>query len=101
MRMAGRWHGCFDTFNGVVLMALVTLPLAALMVWALAHRRPWRMSLAEVGMVHETVPFILLTMMPGGHSGADTPVGESLVPLRDLVAMGPGEIGGTCWSSRR
>lgn len=52
-------------------------------------------------MVHGTVPFILLTMMPGGHSGADTPVGESLVPLRDLVAMGPGEIGGTCWSSRR
>ncbi|MGW7331739.1 VanZ family protein, partial [Streptomyces sp. NPDC054840] len=24
MCMAGRWHGCFDTFNGVVLMTLVT-----------------------------------------------------------------------------
>ena len=34
--MAGRWHGCFDTFNGVVLITLVTLPLAALVVWALA-----------------------------------------------------------------
>lgn len=32
--MAGRWHGCFDTFNGVVLMTLVALPLAALVVWA-------------------------------------------------------------------
>ncbi|MFJ6718504.1 hypothetical protein [Streptomyces sp. NPDC091259] len=29
MCMAGRWHGCLDTFNGVVLMTLVTLPLAA------------------------------------------------------------------------
>ena len=55
--MAGRWHGCFDTFNGVLLMMLVALPLAALVVWALARRRPaaggtspWRMSLAEVGM---------------------------------------------------
>ena len=27
--MTGRWHGCFDTFNGVVLMTVVTLPLAA------------------------------------------------------------------------
>lgn len=37
--MAGRWHGCFDTFNGVLLMTLVGLPLAALAVWALARRR--------------------------------------------------------------
>ncbi|WP_432901478.1 VanZ family protein [Micromonospora matsumotoense] len=28
--LAGRWHGCYDTFNGVVLMMLVGLPLAAL-----------------------------------------------------------------------
>src|SRR4029450_2055169 len=70
--MAGRWHGCFDTFNGVVLMTLVALPLAALVVWALASfrraagvRSAWRMSLAEVGMVHGTVPFLWLTMMPG------------------------------------
>ncbi|MCW3819782.1 VanZ family protein, partial [Micromonospora sp. DR5-3] len=32
--LAGRWHGCFDTFNGVLLMMLVALPLAALLVWA-------------------------------------------------------------------
>ncbi|MER5472197.1 VanZ family protein [Streptomyces sp. NPDC002935] len=94
MCMAGRWHGCFDTFNGVVLMTLVTLPLAALVVWVLARRRraagvtsPWRMSLAEVGMVHGTVPFLWLTMMPGGGAGT-APERVSLVPLRDLVTMG-------------
>ncbi|GAX55267.1 VanZ family protein [Streptomyces olivochromogenes] len=95
--MAGRWHGCFDTFNGVVLMTLVALPLAALVVWALASRRraagvtsawAWRKSLAEVGMVHGTVPFLWLTMMPGGGAGT-VPARVSLVPLRDLVTMGP------------
>ena len=70
--LAGRWHGCFDTFNGVVLITLVTLPLAALVVWALARRRlaagvtsAWQMSLAEVGMVHGTVPFVWMVLMPG------------------------------------
>ncbi|WP_406367977.1 VanZ family protein [Streptomyces sp. NBC_01546] len=95
MCMAGRWHGCFDTFNGVVLMTLVALPLALLVVWALARRRraagvtsAWRMSLAEVGMVHGTAPFIWMTMMPGGGAGT-VPARVSLVPLRDLVTMGP------------
>jgi hypothetical protein len=94
MCMAGRWHGCFDTFNGVVLMTLVALPLAALVVWILARRRraagvtsPWRRSLAEMGMVHGTVPFLWLTMMPGGGAGT-VPARVSLVPLRDLVTMG-------------
>ncbi|GAA2422333.1 VanZ family protein [Streptomyces coeruleofuscus] len=98
--MAGRWHGCFDTFNGVVLMTLVALPLAALVVWALARRRraagvtsAWRMSVAEVGMVHGTVPFLWLTMMPGGGAGT-VPARVSLVPLRDLMTMGPVGIGG-------
>ncbi|MGW3247741.1 VanZ family protein [Streptomyces sp. NPDC001070] len=97
MCMAGRWHGCFDTFNGVVLMTLVALPLAALVVWALARRRraagvtsawAWRKSLAEVGMVHGTLPFLWMTMMPGGGAGT-VPARVSLVPLRDLVTMGP------------
>ncbi|UQW99662.1 VanZ family protein [Streptomyces sp. RerS4] len=98
--MAGRWHGCFDTFNGVVLMTLVALPVAGLVVWALARRRraagvasAWPMSLAEVGMVHGTVPFLWLTMMPGGAPGV-APARVSLVPLRDLVTMGPLGIGG-------
>lgn len=95
MCVAGRWHGCFDTFNGVVLMTLVALPLAVLVTWALALRRravgvasAWRMSLAEVGMIHGTVPFLWLTMMPGGGAGV-VPARVSLVPLRDLVTMGP------------
>jgi hypothetical protein len=93
--MAGRWHGCFDTFNGVVLMTVVALPSAALVVWALARRRrdagvtsAWRMSLAEVGMVHGTVPFLWMTMMPGAGAGT-VPARVSLVPLRDLITMGP------------
>ncbi|WP_406394940.1 VanZ family protein [Streptomyces sp. NBC_00887] len=93
--MAGRWHGCWDTFNGVVLMTLVALPLSVLVVWVLARlRRPvgvpsaWRKSVAEVGMVHGTVPFLWLTMMPGGGAGI-VPARVSLVPLRDLVTMGP------------
>ncbi|MFE2915873.1 VanZ family protein [Kitasatospora indigofera] len=98
--LAGRWHGCYDTFNGVVLMTLVALPLALLVVWALAHRRrragvtpAWRLSLAEVGLVHGTVPFLWLTMMPGAAPGT-APARVSLVPLRDLVTMGPLGIAG-------
>ncbi|MFI0960503.1 VanZ family protein [Streptomyces sp. NPDC021080] len=100
MCMAGRWHGCYDTFNGVVLMTLVALPLAVLVAWALASRRhaagatstwAWRASLAEVGMVHGTVPFLWLTMMPGLAPGV-APRRVSLVPLRDLVTMGAGGI---------
>ncbi|WP_030691484.1 VanZ family protein [Streptomyces globisporus] len=93
--LAGQWHGCLDTFNGVVLVTLAALPLAALVAWALARRRraagvasAWRMSLAEVGMVHGTVPFLWMTMMPGGGAGI-VPGRLSLVPLRDLVTMGP------------
>ncbi|MER7948708.1 VanZ family protein [Streptomyces sp. NPDC096079] len=92
---AGRWHGCLDTFNGVVLMTLVTLPAAVLVAWALARRRraggvpsAWRTSLAEVGTVHGTVPFLWLTMMPGAGAGT-VPGRVNLVPLRDLVTMGP------------
>jgi glycopeptide antibiotics resistance protein len=83
-----------DTFNGVVLMTLFALPLAALVVWALARRRlaagspsPWRMSVAEVGMVHGTVPFVWLVLMPGSGAGI-VPGRVSLVPLQDLFTMG-------------
>lgn len=93
--MAGRWHGCFDTENGVLFMMLVGLPLAGLVVWVLARRRraagvtsAWRMSLAEVGMVYGTVPFVWMTTMPGSGAGI-VPGRVSLVPLRDLLTMGP------------
>ncbi|MEU1466743.1 VanZ family protein [Streptomyces sp. NPDC005761] len=92
---AGRWHGCYDTFNGIVLMTLVALPLSFLVVWVLARSRrtadgtsPWRMSLAEVAMVHGTTPFLWMTLMPGAAPGV-APARVSLVPLRDLVTMGP------------
>jgi hypothetical protein len=98
--MAGRWHGCLDTDNGVLLMMLVGLPLAGLVVWVLARRRraagvtsAWRMSLAEVGMVYGTVPFVWLTTMPGSGAGI-VPGRVSLVPLRDLLTMGPLGIAG-------
>jgi hypothetical protein len=98
--LAGRWHGCYDTENGVVLMMLVGLPLAGLVVWAVARRRrvagvasAWRMSLAEVGMVYGTVPFVWMTMMPGAGAGT-VPGRVSLVPLRDLITMGPIGIAG-------
>lgn len=98
--LAGRWHGCYDTYNGVVLMTLLGLPLAALVVCALAYRRrgggltsAWRRSLAEVGMVYGTVPFVWMTMMPGPGAGI-VPGRVSLVPLRDLVTMGPPGVGG-------
>ncbi|MFC7527363.1 VanZ family protein [Actinoplanes sp. GCM10030250] len=105
--MAGRWHGCYDTENGVLLMMLVGLPLAALTACALTHFRraaatparyqpassAWRMSLAEVGMVYGTVPMVWLTLMPG--PGAGFVRGRlSLIPLQDLVTMGPIGIGG-------
>jgi hypothetical protein len=98
--MAGRWRGCFDTENGVLLMMLVGLPLAVLVAWVLAHLRravegtsAWRISLAEVGLVYGTVPFLWMTLMPGPGAGI-VPGRVSLVPLRDLATMGPLGIGG-------
>ncbi|WP_307831337.1 VanZ family protein [Nucisporomicrobium flavum] len=100
--LAGRWHGCYDTENGVLLMMLLGLPVAGLVVWALATARrrraggagtAWRLSLAEVGMVYGTVPFVWITMMPGPGAGV-VPGRVSLVPLRDLATMGPLGIAG-------
>ncbi|MFD4376726.1 VanZ family protein [Streptomyces sp. NPDC058486] len=100
MCLSGRWGGCFGTFNGVVLMTVVTLPLAGVVAWGLARWRRragvasgGRISVAEVGMVHGTLPFLWMTMMPGGGAGV-VPPRLSLVPLRDLVTMGPLGIGG-------
>jgi hypothetical protein len=36
---AGRWHGCYDTFNGPLLMMLVGLPVPLSVAWALARLR--------------------------------------------------------------
>jgi VanZ like protein len=98
--LAGHWHGCYDTENGLLLMTLVGLPLAALAAGILAGLRravgvapAWRLSVAEVGMVYGTVPFLWMTLMPGPGAGV-VPGRLSLIPLRDLVTMGPIGIGG-------
>jgi len=89
------WHGWVGTFNGVALITVAALPLAALAVWALARRRSvtgttpawaWRMSLAEVGIVYGTVPWVWMIMLPGDRAGA-VPGRVSLVPLRDLLTV--------------
>ncbi|MEU8157414.1 VanZ family protein [Micromonospora sp. NPDC048986] len=91
--MVKGWHGWLGTFNGVVLITVVVLPLAALAVWALAHRRraagatsAWRTSLADVGIVYGTVPWVWMIMLPGDKAGAVS--GRvTLVPLRDLLTI--------------
>ncbi|GAA1187416.1 hypothetical protein GCM10009608_23940 [Pseudonocardia alaniniphila] len=90
--MAGGWH-FFGTFTGVAFMTVVALPLAVLAVWALARRRSatgttsaWRWSLAEVGIVYGTVPWVSMIMLPGSRAGA-APGRVSLVPLQDLLTI--------------
>ncbi|MBU8861425.1 MULTISPECIES: VanZ family protein [unclassified Micromonospora] len=89
--MTEGWHGWFGTINGVVLLTVAALPVAALAVGVLA-RRPggagpaWRRSLAEVGIVYGTVPWVWMIMLPGERAGA-VPGRVSLVPLRDLLTV--------------
>jgi hypothetical protein len=94
-------HGWFGTYSGIVFVTMAALPLAALTVWALARRRrligctrasAWRTSLAEVGMVYGTVPWVSLSM-PGSRAGPD-PSQLSLVPLRDLLTMPVYQVAG-------
>ena len=94
------WHGWVGTFTGVALITVAVLPLAALAVWALARRRSvtgttsaWRMSLAEVGIVYGTVPWVWITMLPGSRAGA-VPGRVSLIPLQDLLTMSTGQVVG-------
>jgi hypothetical protein len=94
------WLDWFGTFTGIVVLTVALLPVSALVVWALARRRtsagtahPWRTSLAEVGIVHGTVPWVWMTMLPGSGAGV-VPGRVSLVPLRDLFAMSPGQVVG-------
>ncbi|MET7371887.1 VanZ family protein [Micromonospora arida] len=91
--MVRGWHGWFGTFNGVVLITVIVLPLAALAVWALAHRRraagttsAWRTSLADVGIVYGTAPWVWMIMLPGDQAGV-VPGRVTVVPLRDLLTI--------------
>lgn len=97
--MLNNWSDWVTTFTGVVASSVLALPVAvlAVVVLALSHRRrgrptPWRMALAEVGIVYGTVPWVWLILLRG--SGGSV----NLVPLRDLrdiVAAGePSQIVG-------
>jgi hypothetical protein len=102
--MVTDWAHMFDTFNGVATLAIYALPVAALLVWALARHRvsagmqrswAWRKSLAEVGMVYGTVPWVWMTMLPGSGAGV-VPGRVSLVPFRDLLdVLGSGPLSAT------
>jgi hypothetical protein len=83
-------HGLLGTFTGVVLVTVAGLPVAALVAWMLARHRgatdAWRRSLAEVGIVYGTVPWVWMILLPGSEAGGDH--GRvSLIPLRDLIAV--------------
>ncbi|WP_433384842.1 VanZ family protein [Actinoplanes sp. CA-142083] len=97
------WHGWFGTVNGVVVLTVAALPLAALAVWTLARvrsvrgrdapggngpagdgRSAWRRSLAEVGIVYGTLPWVWMILLPNRGAGQQR---VNLVPLRDLVTV--------------
>jgi len=89
--MAGGWHRWVGTFTGVVAITVATLPLAALAAWGLARRRgatgaAWRMSLAEVGIVYGTVPWVWMILLPNRGTGDDH-ARVSLIPLHDLLTV--------------
>jgi hypothetical protein len=90
------WYVWFETVNGVALVTVAALPVAALAVWVLARRRTaagmpsaWRMSLAEVGIVYGTIPWVWMIMEAGGEVSA-----VSLVPFHDLRTMSTVQIVG-------
>ncbi|WP_346127695.1 VanZ family protein [Lentzea roselyniae] len=98
--MLNSWHAWFGTFTGVAALTLLSLPVAAVTAAVLGWRRkaagtasPWRLSFADVGMVHGTVPWVWMVLLPGEHPGVERgPL--NLVPLRDLLEMDTGQVVG-------
>lgn len=80
--MVNAWLDWFETFSGVVIVAVAALPLAVLAVWVRARRRPLRQAMAEVGIVYGTAPWVGMIMQPGNDAG-----GVSPIPLRDLATV--------------
>jgi VanZ like family len=98
--MLNGWHRWVGTFTGVAFLTVALLPLAALVVCALARRRtatgtprPWRTSLAEVGIVYGTIPWVWMILLPGSRAG-EVPGRVSLMPLRDLLTMSTPQVAG-------
>jgi hypothetical protein len=94
------WQEWVFTETGVVYLTVLLVPVSVLLVWALAHRRraagaprswAWRRSWAEVGLVHGTVPWVWMTLMPGSRAG-EVPSRVILVPLSDLLTMDAGQV---------
>jgi hypothetical protein len=89
--VARTWH----TWGAVVIASLVALPFAVLLAAAAARvrigrgepaGRAWRHSLAEVGAVAGTVPWIWMILTP-----RTAPRSLNLVPLRELAGQLAGD----------
>lgn len=87
----------FATVGGVVITAIVALPLLPLAAGVLARirralgmspRHAWRSSALDVGLLYGVGVPIWLTMLPGGNREI------SLVPFRDMATLPPYEIVG-------
>ena len=94
------WYAWFGTFTGVVALTVLAVPVSALTAVALGWRRkiagvasPWRISVADVGMVHGTVPSVWMILLPGERPGVVRGY-LNLVPLRDLLEMDTGQVVG-------
>lgn len=90
------------TFTDIAVLAVLAVPLAGLVVVALAQwrlaagsppMRAWRRAAAEVGIVHGTMPFVWMTLLPGSAAG-EVAGRVSLVPLQDLVTMSQVQVVG-------
>jgi hypothetical protein len=98
--MLNTWQEWVGTFTGVVALTVVSLPLVVVTTGVLGWRRriagapaPWRMSLAEVGTIYGTVPWVWMILLPGEHPG-EVRGPLTLVPLHDLLEMDTGQIVG-------
>ncbi|MCK2244495.1 MULTISPECIES: VanZ family protein [unclassified Crossiella] len=98
--MLDKWQDWVGTETGLVAGTVLALPVAGAVVCGLAVLRraagtptgwAWRRSVAEVGLVYGTLPFVWLTLMPGSRAGL-VPGRTSLVPLQDLLEMDTGQI---------
>jgi hypothetical protein len=82
------WQEWIGTETGVVVGAVLGIPVAVLAMLLLGlrrklttHPRPWATALADVGLVHGTLPWVWLLLLPGASSEL------SLVPFADIADL--------------